>query len=180
MSAIHTTRRVVSVPIIHTPLNSIFSQKQKHRYHHPKCFNVPPRAFKGVSPSDFVELHLDDQTNDNILSDPTKKEEIIAAIALKLTAKRKSAEGGAGDGETAIGKRIEEIKKVMESLPEDESDSEEDRPAKKAKKSVGNNTEMFAKAMKVYGKMKVDDLKNVIRWNLGYGVTGTRPILMLR
>mmetsp|Transcript_24242 Transcript_24242/g.42474 ORF Transcript_24242/g.42474 Transcript_24242/m.42474 type:complete len:347 (-) Transcript_24242:255-1295(-) len=51
---------------------------------------------------------------------------------------------------------------------------------KKAKKSEGNELEMCAKAMKVYGKMKADDLKSVIRWNLGYGTTGNKDILLLR
>ena len=82
-----------------------------------------------------------------------------------------------------MGKRLEEMKEAMEKLPDSDGDSEEKRPAKKAKtakKAKSNELEMCAKAMKVYGKMKADDLKSVIRWNLGYGTTGNKDILLLR
>ena len=132
---------------------------------------------KGVSSEDFVDDHLEDHTDDDILDDPAKKAQVIADIAFKPPKVKKDAKAT-----TPLGKRLEEIKKCMETLPESDSETEdeEERPAKKAKKSTGNDLEVYAKAMKVYGGMKVDDLKEVIRWNLGYGVTGTKDVLLMR
>lgn len=151
-------------------------------YNHPKCFTVPPRALKGVSPQDFVADHLDDQTDDSMLDEDDKRQEVIAAIAYKPPRAKKGEK--ASDAElSAVGKRLEEIRTAMEKLPESGSDGEDEekkRPAKKAKKSEGNDLEVCAMAMKVYAKMKVDDLKSVLRWNLGYGTSGNKDILLLR
>lgn len=38
-----------------------------HSYCHVKCFVVPPRAMKGVSPEDFVNDHLTDNTEEKVL-----------------------------------------------------------------------------------------------------------------
>mmetsp|Transcript_16797 Transcript_16797/g.35519 ORF Transcript_16797/g.35519 Transcript_16797/m.35519 type:complete len:486 (+) Transcript_16797:230-1687(+) len=152
-------------------------------YQHPKCFIVPPRALKGVSPEEFVEDILEDQTDENILDDPDKKAEIVAAVAYKPS-KKKASLGGGGDGEgNAVSKRLAAIKKVMETLPDDDDDESEEevkRPSKKAKKSKGENLETYAKAMKKYQKLKADDLKSILRWNLGYGTSGNKDILLLR
>lgn len=150
---------------------------------HPLCFTIPSRgALKGVSAEDFVTNHLDDQTSDEILSDAARKQQIVDAIAAKPS-KNKDGEGGATN---PISKRLEEIKTRMLSLPpsnEGDVNDEDKKPAaKKAKTSDGaeDAIEVYAKAMKVYSTMKNDDLKSVLRWNLGYGMTGTKDILMLR
>lgn len=137
---------------------------------------------KGVSPESFVADHLEDQTDDDILDDETTRAEIIAAVAFKPA--RGAAKKGA-EPTDPVGKKIAEIKGSMEKLPDSggedsEEEEEKNRPAKKAKKSVGNELEICAKAMKVYTKMKNDDLKSVLRWNLGYGMSGTKDILLLR
>lgn len=151
---------------------------------HPICFTIPSRGeLKGVSAEEFVTNHLDDQTSDDILSDETKKRQIIDAIATKPSknAKNKDGEGG---GTNPISKRLEEIKVRMLSLPPSDDDDDEDRKpaAKKAKSSdeAEDALLVYAKAMKVYSTMKNDDLKSVLRWNLGYGMTGTKDLLMLR
>lgn len=154
-------------------------------YNHPKCFQVPPRAMKGVSPEDFVNDHLEDHTDDSILDDETKRAEIVAAIAYRPPRASKGGKKDGGGGEednSPMGKRLAKIKAAMEKLPDEDEDSdgEERRPAKKAKKSAGDELETCARAMKIYGKMKNEDLKSVIRWNLGYGTTGTKDILLLR
>jgi len=155
-------------------------------YTRPKYFTVPPRALKGVSPEEFVDIHLQDETTDNILDDPIQKAEIIAAIAYKPS-KKKAGEAANGPT-TPLEKLLDQIKTTMEKLDDDE----EERPKKKAKtnskaKKKGKkgteddvDLEACARAMKVYGKMKADDLKSVIRWNLGYGTTGTKNILLLK
>lgn len=161
-------------------------------YTKPNCFAVPPRALKGVSPADFVSNHLEDRTADSVLSDPVGKEEIVAAIARKPP--RKGVGGGKGKkAETPVQKRVEAIKAAVEALGSDDDDDDGDdddeetkRPAKKARKGkakaeVEFDAEPYARAMKkVYGGMKNDDLKEAIRWNLGYGISGTKDILLLR
>ena len=152
---------------------------------HPLCFTIPTRgALKGVSAEDFVTNHLDDQTSDEILSDAARKQQIVDAIATKPSknAKNKDGEGGATN---PISERLEVIKTRMLSLPpSNEGDDNEDRKpaAKKAKTSDGaeDAIAVYAKAMKVYSTLKNDDLKSVLRWNLGYGMTGSKDILMLR
>ncbi len=144
---------------------------------------------KGVSPEDFVAVHLVDQTNDHILSDKAKRQVVVDDIAYKPPKKSAKKTGGDDDEDdggsappNAIGKRLKEIRAVMSNLPEandddDEEDDEDERPAKKAK---SDDVEAYAKAMRLYSKMKNDDLKSVLRWNLGYGTTGTKDILLLR
>jgi len=156
------------------------TKKRTYSYNKIKCFNVPPRAMKGVSPEDFVTDHLEDQTDDSILDDETKRAEIVAAIAYKPP--RAGKGGQEKEDATPVGKRLAKIRSAMEDLPDDDDDDEgeEKRPAKKAKKSTGNELESCARAMKRYAKMKNDDLKSVIRWNLGYGTTGTKDVLLMR
>jgi len=148
-------------------------------YNHPKCFAVPPRALKGVSPADFVADHLEDLTTDSILDNDTTRDEVIAAIAFKPPRAKK---GEKGDAElTPVGKRLEEIRKEIVATLGDDEEEQQKRPAKKAKKEKKDDgLELYAVAMKVYEKMKADDLKSVLRWNLGYGTSGTKDILMLR
>ena len=163
----------------HAPMVSPPPTRKMRRYHHPTCFAVPPRRFKGVSVEEFVDSHLEDRTNDgDYLTDESKKQEIIDAIAYRPP--RASTGGASGvdyDEMTPVGKRVFDIKAAMETLPEEDEDAK--RPAKKAKKS-GDDLEPYARAMKVYDGMKGDDLKSVLRWNLGYMLTGTKDVLMLR
>lgn len=139
---------------------------------------------QGMSAEDFVDEHLVDMSNDLILSDPVKRQEIIDDIAYKppkATKKKKGEEGEDNAGESsAIAKKLKEIKSVMETLDEDDDDDTK-RPAKKSKTTGDDESiETYAKAMKSYSKLKNDDLKSILRWNLGYGMTGTKDILLLR
>ena len=94
-----------------------------------------------------------------------------------------SAKKGGKDGgeQNAIQKKLADIKAVMDKLPESDSEGDDDdeRPAKKARKSEGNEVEMAARAMKIYSGMKNDDLKNVLRWN-GHMIGGNKDVLLLR
>jgi poly [ADP-ribose] polymerase len=140
---------------------------------------------KGMSAEDFVDEHLEDRSTDLILSDPVKRQEIIDDIAYKPPKATKKKKGEEGDDDnsgesSAIAKKLKEIKSVMETLEEEEDDDTK-RPAKKSKITTGDDSiESYAKAMKTYSKLKNDDLKCILRWNLGYGMTGTKDILLLR
>lgn len=121
-----------------------------------------------------MEDYLEDHTADELLSDDDKRQQVIDDIAYKPP----RASKGDAAGTTAVGKKVAEIKAEMAKLPEDEDDEEEERPAKKAK-SEGNELEMCARAMKVYSKMKNDDLKDVLRWN-GQILAGTKDVMLLK
>lgn len=126
-----------------------------------------------------MEGHLEDDTTDGILSDPEKRAEVVAAIAFK--APRKSSAGTSVEG--AVAKFLAQVRRTAEALPDGEEGGEEERPAKKAKKGKGGEgaeLEAYARAMLLYDRMKSDDLKGVVRWNLGYGTTGNKDVLMLR
>lgn len=148
-------------------------------YTKPKCFQIPPRALKGVTPQDFVDNILVDDTADGILADPARREEIVADIAYKPPRKSAGAKGGDGGEGSAVDKRLAEVKKAMEQLPGDE-DSEEEAPPTKRAKSAGSTLERYARAMQIYGKMTVDELKAVLQWNHGYGTSGNKSLLLLR
>ena len=137
---------------------------------------------KGISHTDFVNDHLEDDTDGSILDDETQRAEIVAAIAYKPPRARYGGnKDDKGGKKNVLGKRLAEIKEVMENLPDDDDyDEGGERPAKKAKKSSGDDRETFARAMKKYNKMKNVDLKSVIRWNLGYGTAGAKDLLLLR
>ncbi|KAL7547099.1 hypothetical protein ACHAWF_013682 [Thalassiosira exigua] len=154
---------------------------QMTSYAHPRCFQVPPRAYKGVSPEDFVNDVLEDRTTESLLSDPDRKRDVVDAVAYKPPRASKGGKAG-GDESTATGKRLASVRKVAAELPSDD-EGEEVRPSKKAKKGKkgeGEDLESLARAMKVYDKTKADDLKAALRWNLGYATTGNKDALLLR
>eukprot|EP00571_Detonula_confervacea_P002519 CAMPEP_0172318950 /NCGR_PEP_ID=MMETSP1058-20130122/36301_1 /TAXON_ID=83371 /ORGANISM="Detonula confervacea, Strain CCMP 353" /LENGTH=210 /DNA_ID=CAMNT_0013033877 /DNA_START=76 /DNA_END=708 /DNA_ORIENTATION=- len=84
--------------------------------YHTSCFVVPPSAMAGVSPEDFVQEHLEDCSNDQVLSDPATEQEIIDGIATKPSKKKIS----------------DKKKRITKDA---EGDEEEHRPVKKAKKT---------------------------------------------
>jgi hypothetical protein len=146
---------------------------------------------KGVSPEAFVADHLVDLTDKKILSDEVKRREVVDDIAYKPPKKGAKKKGGDDDDDNgdddapsnAVGKRLKEIKAVMSNLPETEDDDkanddeEDERPTKKSKT---DDIEAYAKAMRLYFHMKNDDLKAVLRWNLGYATSGNKDVLLLR
>lgn len=75
--------------------------------------------------------------------------------------------------ETPVSKRIHEIKALLARQQEEE----EEPPTKKVK---GGKLREEVEAMKIYQKMTNERLKDVLRWNLGYGMTGTKDVLLLR
>lgn len=58
---------------------------------------------------------------------------------------------------------------------------EEDGDEKPTKKIKGENKfQEEVEAMRLYGKKTLGELKDVLRWNLGYGMTGTKDVLLMR
>lgn len=145
------------------------------------CFNVPPKKFKGVSAEDFVDEHLEDNTEDQILANDTKRLEVIDAIGAKRPKKAKK-EGDAGEGDTdnpekLVKDKLEKIKAAAAKLEEEDED-EKEPPAKKVK-GEGNEFTRQLKAFLIYGKISNGDLKDVLTWN-GNTKTGTKSVLVMK
>jgi len=135
-------------------------------YQHPKCFTIPRKL--GVDAESFVMDHLEDQTDDSVLS-TSQKDEIVNDIASKAV----TAKGEASDG-NAISKKMDTLKRTL-------AENEDEPPKKKVKKGgASNDLESEAAIYGIYQGMKNDELKDFLRWNLGYGMSTTKPELLLR
>ena len=100
--------------------------------------------------------------------------ELSEAIGSKK--KKRKSEGGEEE-ENGISKKMKMLRDAVGGEEEEEGG---EKPAKKAK---GDNNDVFRKeveAMKLYGSKNVAELKDVLRWNLGYGMTGTKDVLLMR
>lgn len=130
-----------------------------------------PRKLGKISTAEFVADHLEDNTDEVLLSDETKLQEIVDKIGTKK-AGRKSDAGGE---ESPLSKKMNELKAAVTKLEEEDGD---EKPSKKAKGKDKFTEEV--EAMKLYGKKAADGLKDILRWNLGYGMTGNKDVLLMR
>jgi hypothetical protein len=106
------------------------------------------------------------------LSDEARVQEIADKIGTKKAARKST--GGEGD-DNAISKKMGELRSAVKKLEEEEG---EEKPAKKAKGESKFAEEV--EAMRLYEKKNVAELKDLLRWNLGYGMTGTKDVLLMR
>ena len=124
-----------------------------------------PRKLGTITPAEFVQDHLEDETDALILSDEIKCREIIDKLGSKKTGRKSTGE------DNAISKKMSKLRAVAE-------EEEEEKPAKKTKGE--NKFQEEVEAMRLYGKKTLGELKDVLRWNLGYGMTGTKDVLLMR
>lgn len=129
-----------------------------------------PRKLGKITAAEFVEDHLEDNTEELILSNESKLQEIVDKIGTK-----KGGRKSAGGEETPLSKKMTELRAAAAKLEEEDGD---EKPAKKAKGKDKFTEEV--EAMKLYGKKTSDGLKDIIRWNLGYGMTGNKDVLLMR
>ena len=139
-----------------------------------------PRKLGSITSSEFIQDHLQDETSDFILSDETKVREISELMGSK---KKRKSSGGAGGGDGEENGIVKKMKMLRDAMGEEEED--EEKPKKKAKMMGDKDatTTVFhqeVEAMKLYGSKNVAELKDVLRWNLGYGMTGTKDVLLMR
>ncbi len=149
---------------------------QSIRWNHPACFTIP-RTIK-ASAEEFVNEYLEDQTADGILDEPEFKQRLIEQIS--STPKKKEEKH-----DNPVANKIACYKKAFEELHDEDEDGDDDkdarRPAKKAK--MGGDPENLNAAARAYGayhKLKNPELQDLLRWNVGYGMTGTKDVLLLR
>ncbi len=137
-------------------------------YQHTKCFTMPRTingtSTKGMSVADFVEEHIADP--DGLYDDDDKLAEIIADIESKAPKSEKSS---------IISEKIATYKRAFEEM---EGEDDEGKPS--ASKKAKTDLEEKARAFAVYNPMKIPELQDVLRWNLGYGTTGKKEVLLMR
>lgn len=127
----------------------------------------------------FVEDHLTDETKNSELSDETMTATIVEQIAAKPKSATKSKKAVETNGTTDL---ISTLKRDSEILLREE-DAEDDGPATKKSKtstsSLSSTDRQNASAYLEYSTLKVDDLKDLLRWNRQH-VGGTRAELLAR
>ena len=137
-------------------------------YTHSKCFTMPKKMngipTKGMSVADFVEDHVADPHG--LYDDEDKLAEIIADIESKPPKSEKA---------NIISDKIATYKRALEGM---EGDDDEGKPS--AAKKAKTDLEEKARAYAVYKPMKNAELQDILRWNLGYGTSGTKDPLLMR
>jgi len=117
-----------------------------------------------------VDELLQDNTDEQLLKDADYKEELIAGLEEKKGTKRAATE-------TKAHSKIEKVKADLEKLQHkkelEESEEDEDAPKKKKSKKSSNKEDAgeeiaaedreVAEIFAFYQKMKVDELKDVLR-----------------
>ncbi|KAL7493339.1 hypothetical protein ACHAWT_002804 [Skeletonema menzelii] len=143
-------------------------EKNFTSYHHVKCFNKPQKvsgtSIKGMSVADFVEEYIEDPHG--IFDDEDKLAEIIADIESKPPKSEKS---------NVYANKIATYKRALEDM-EDKDDEGKSSASKKARTDL----EEKARAYAVYNSKKNAELQDILRWNLGYGTSGTKEVLLTR
>lgn len=143
-------------------------EKTLTSYHHTKCFNMPRSingtSMKGKAVADFVEDYLADPHG--LFDDEEKLAEIVADIESKPPKNEKLS---------VFATKVAAYKKALEVM-EDEDGEGKPSAAKKAKTDAHENARAYA----VYKGKKVAELQDVLRWNLGYGTSGTKDVLLVR
>lgn len=139
-----------------------------------QCFALP-RKFSHMSVDEFVDDHLTDNTDTNILQDPAQREMIIEDIKKKVT-KKEAKKANAGS------KYIVTLKRdAARLLAEEEGEGEgedEDGPVKKKTKLSGND-KAKAVAYNKFSGMKIPQLQDILSWN-NVVKTGTKDVLLTR
>ena len=134
-------------------------------WYHAKCFVIPPKALKGVTPEEFVDDMLRDnsESGEDIL--PARRDEVVALVAEKPPKKKKSEDGG----DSFIAK----LKREYEVMTADGGGDDEEPKAKKAKSSDQRALELYGE----YHKHTLPGLKEILDFNR-QTKTGTKAVIL--
>eukprot|EP00816_Leptocylindrus_hargravesii_P012345 CAMPEP_0196808632 /NCGR_PEP_ID=MMETSP1362-20130617/8618_1 /TAXON_ID=163516 /ORGANISM="Leptocylindrus danicus, Strain CCMP1856" /LENGTH=480 /DNA_ID=CAMNT_0042183041 /DNA_START=16 /DNA_END=1458 /DNA_ORIENTATION=+ len=163
------------------------SDVEMSSYYHPECIPIPKEFKKNVE--DFVAEGIEDETPTSLLGTQEGVQRLVDLIKSDRKSKNdKSAEASGSKGtklERAKAAFAESQRRVME-------EDGEAPPKKKAKKAKGepkddhktfdNLTDLDRSRgdiYAIYAKMKIDDLKDVLRWNKCF-LTGNKDFLLLK
>mmetsp|Transcript_16113 Transcript_16113/g.19686 ORF Transcript_16113/g.19686 Transcript_16113/m.19686 type:complete len:457 (+) Transcript_16113:117-1487(+) len=135
---------------------------------HVECFNIPRKLSK-ITVEEFVDEHLEDNSDDKVLEDETKRQEIIEKISTKASKTAKKEDDAKVDSYIAV------VKSNAELL--DAKNDDEGPPKKKIK--LSNDDKAKAEAYLKYKDMKTDELKDLLSWNKIHK-TGKKEFLLIR
>jgi len=149
------------------------------------CFSLPRHLKKkGITVESFLQDHVKDESTDCVLSDQSMLDKIAEQIAtnIKSTDSKKEGDGGVVDDPSkALIANLKRNAKVL--LEEDGKEEDNGRgPVKKKSKSssvLSTKDHVYASAYLEYSTLKVDELKDFLRWNYQI-VTGNRSTILYR
>lgn len=150
------------------------------KWYHVQCFTIPRKMkSQGVTAESFVEDHLEDNSDDHVLSDDATTTTIVEKIA----SKPKVANPKKADGKNKATDLITTLKRNSEILLREEDGEDDGGPASKKIKasssSLSSTDRQNASAYLEYSTLKNDDLKDLLRWNR-QPLGGNRAELMSR
>jgi hypothetical protein len=139
------------------------------------CFPIP-RKFALLPIEEFLDEHLIDETEDKVLDDPTKRQQLIDVLSTKKEKKKTNTKAAATAAASAKkgSAFIESIKRNVETL----DNIENDEPAKK-KIKLSDTDKAIAEVYLKYNGMKTGELKDILSWN-NVVKTGTKEVLLTR
>jgi len=149
------------------------------KWYHVECFPFPRKLkSEGETCQTFVETILEDNTDEGILNDEEKAAEIIALLEQKGCRKKVDAETGESPPQGASDV-IAKIKRTAELIAqEDDEDSPKSKKVK-TETEISETDRAKAEIFAVLSSKKVDELKDVLRWNKQI-VGGNKDTLLAR
>ena len=149
------------------------------KWYHVECFPFPRKLkSEGETCQTFVETIMEDNTDEGILNDEEKAAEIIALLEQKGCRKKVDAETGESPPQGASDV-IAKIKRTAELIAQED---DEDGPKSKKVKTeteISETDRTKAEIFAVLSSKKVDELKDVLRWNKQI-VGGNKDTLLAR
>ena len=140
------------------------------------CFPFPRKLkSEGETAQSFVESILEDNTDEGILNDEEKAAEIVALIEQKGCRKKVDAETGKTlpQGASDV---IDKIKRTADLIAQEDEDGPK---SKKVKTEISETDRAKAEILSMFSSKKVDELKDVLRWNKQI-VGGNKDTLLAR
>ena len=154
---------------------------------HSTCFKIPRKLVSdGVTPELFIDEYLVDRSKDgDILSSQETRDQLLRDLEGAATKSKKSmssAKTEGGGDEPTLMDRLKLAASNVKAPPNDNDDEEDETKPPAAKKvkteeTSGNNSKGKAKDPKAdfddmltlyhkYSKVKTDELKDYLRWNM--------------
>lgn len=154
------------------------------KWYHVECIPYPTKLKKeGVTHEIFVADILQDDTDDQILSNEEESAKVVEKLKKKAAsgAGDKQATGGAIGNIDVIKSNFDKLQKEKEKECDIERDVDESRPSKKIKMAAKMSGPDRAKAEAYgnYNHMNIDQLKDILRWNHQM-LAGSKAVLLSR
>jgi Poly(ADP-ribose) polymerase and DNA-Ligase Zn-finger region./PADR1 (NUC008) domain. len=160
-------------------------------WNHVSCYQMTKRLKAEYSTNQtFLSEAVQDDTNDKILGTAEGLDEIAAVMGTKQQdvkqrgeKKRKHEQDDDSTKETSVLSIIKQNALTLQQMDDDDDDEEEEEKSESSKKKkklkLSPTEEKKVEIYEKYAQCKVDDLKDVLRWNK-VARTGTKDVLLLR